>query len=48
MSAEEAEFSIFDEMDPKKVVRSNKRRSALMIPLTKGKEMAEKLAKEMK
>ena len=33
-------MSIFDQIDPKKVVRAGQRRSAIMIPLNKGKELA--------
>ena len=47
MSAEKEEFSIFDQVDAKKIVRGGQRRSAIMIPLNKGKELAEKIAKEM-
>ena len=45
----DGEMSLFDE-DLKKegiVVRNNKRRSAMIIPLKQGKEMAEKIKKEI-
>ena len=45
----ENQHSIFDEdlKNEDLVVRSNKRRGAILIPLKKGKEVAEKIQKEI-
>lgn len=45
----ESEQSIFDESlkNEDLVIRSNKRRGAILIPLKKGKEIAEKIQKEL-
>ena len=42
-------MSLFDEGLKKEgiVIRNSKRRSAMIIPLKQGKEMAEKIKKEM-